>query len=121
MAKTTVTRGEIVPQQVPQDIEAEKYLLGDFFQKNELIDRYRGKIEPRHFYREAHRVLYEAMLTLRARGQGVDLVTIADELRKKELLERVGRRLRYGAVRQNQAAGRGRRLQCKRRSGKGSQ
>lgn len=90
MAKTTVTRGEIVPQQVPQDIEAEKYLLGNFFQKNELIDRYRGKIEPRHFYREAHRVLYKAMLNLRARGQGVDLVTIADELRKKELLERVG-------------------------------
>lgn len=90
MAKTTVTRGEIVPQQVPQDIEAEKYLLGDFFQKNELIDSYRGKIEPRHFYREAHRILYEAMLALRARGQGVDLVTIADELRKKELLERVG-------------------------------
>lgn len=90
MTKTTVTRGEIVPQQVPQDIEAEKYLLGSFFQKNELIDSYRGKIEPRHFYREAHRVLYEAMLALRARGQGVDLVTIADELRKKELLERVG-------------------------------
>lgn len=90
MTKTTVTRGEIIPQQVPQDIEAEKYLLGDFFQKNELIDSYRGKIEPEHFYREAHRELYKAMLNLRARGQGVDLVTIADELRKKELLERVG-------------------------------
>lgn len=91
MAKTTVTRGEIVPQEeIPQDIEAEKYLLGDFFNENKLIDRYRDKIEPRHFYREAHRALYKAMLNLRAKGQGVDIVTITDELRKTDMLERVG-------------------------------
>lgn len=95
MSKTIVKNGEIIPQEIPQeeipqDIEAEKYLLSDFFLKEELIDSYRGKIEPRHFYREAHRVLYKAMLNLRAKGQGVDIVTITDELRKTDMLERVG-------------------------------
>lgn len=90
MSKTIVKSGEIIPQKIPQDIEAEKSLLCNFFQKNALIDSYRGKIEPRHFYREAHRVLYKAMLNLRARGQNVDLVTVKNELEKMNMLERVG-------------------------------
>jgi replicative DNA helicase len=42
------------------------------------------------FYREAHRLVYEAILSLYSRGEPVDVITTVEELRRRQQLEQVG-------------------------------
>src|SRR5690606_32761406 len=47
-------------------------------------------VEPEDFYREAHQLIYQAILDLLDSGEAVDTVTLSDRLRKRRELERVG-------------------------------
>ena len=42
------------------------------------------------FYRPAHQTIFEAMRTLMAVGEPIDVVTVADELRRAQLLDEIG-------------------------------
>jgi replicative DNA helicase len=75
----------------PQAIDIEEVVIGAM-----LIDE-KGIIEgmplikdPAIFYKEAHRYVFEAMAALNYRGEGVDLLTVCNELKKKGRLEMVG-------------------------------
>jgi len=74
----------------PHNLEAEASVLGSALVDNEAIDRVEGLITPDVFYKEAHRKIWRAMEALRARGEPVDLVTLAEELKKNGELEEVG-------------------------------
>jgi replicative DNA helicase len=45
---------------------------------------------PEDFYRQAHKVIYSAMLTLHSKNEAIDMVTLIDELKKMNKLEDVG-------------------------------
>jgi replicative DNA helicase len=47
-------------------------------------------LDPEEYYLDAHRCVHEAMRTIAARGEPVDIVTVANELRASNKLERVG-------------------------------
>jgi len=47
---------------------------------------------PADFYAEAHRVIYDVMVDLYERRQPADYVTLADELERRDLLDRCGGR-----------------------------
>ena len=74
----------------PQNIEAEKAVLGAMLIKKDAIIEVQEILRPEDFYREAHKVAYEAMLKLTDSEEAVDIVTLTEELRKEEQLERVG-------------------------------
>lgn len=74
----------------PQNIEAEKAVLGAMLIKKDAIIEVQEMLRPEDFYREAHKVAYEAMLKLTDNEEAVDIVTLTEELRKEEQLERVG-------------------------------
>ena len=74
----------------PQNIEAEKAVLGAMLIKKDAIIEVQELLRPEDFYREAHKVAYEAMLKLTDNEEAVDIVTLTEELRKEEQLERVG-------------------------------
>ena len=74
----------------PQNIEAEKAVLGAMLIKKDAIIEVQEILRPEDFYREAHKVAYEAMLKLTDNEEAVDIVTLTEELRKEEQLERVG-------------------------------
>ncbi len=74
----------------PHNLEAEASVLGSALVDNEAMDRIEGLITPDVFYKEAHRKIWRAMESLRARGEPVDLVTLSEELKRAGELDEVG-------------------------------
>jgi replicative DNA helicase len=77
----------------PHNLEAEESLLGAMMLSREAItEAIEAHIEARDFYKPAHGDIYEACYGLHARGEPVDPVTVAEELRRSEKLELLGGR-----------------------------
>ncbi|HAZ20998.1 MAG TPA: replicative DNA helicase, partial [Firmicutes bacterium] len=81
---------EIIERIPPQNIDAEKSTLGSMLLEKEAIFTATEILKPDDFYREAHRQIFQAVSALSGRGEPVDLVTVAEELRQRNLLEQVG-------------------------------
>lgn len=80
-----------LPERVPpQNIEAEQAVLGAMLIKKEAIAEVQEILQPDDFYREAHRIVYEAMVQLQNNDEAVDLVTLTEQLRKSEQLNKIG-------------------------------
>ena len=75
---------------IPQNIEAEQNVLSAMMIDQKAVDTVSEILKPDDFYRIAHRIIYQAMLSLRAKGQPVDLVTVPEELKHRNKLEDVG-------------------------------
>ena len=74
----------------PQNIEAEQAVLGAMLISKEAIAESAQILNPQDFYREAHRIVFEAMLDLSNRNQAVDNLTVIEQLNKTNQLEKVG-------------------------------
>ena len=74
----------------PQDIKAERAVLGSILQTNEAADVAQGIVKPQDFYVPAHQLVYQAMLDLWDRSSAVDMVTLQSELTAKGISEKVG-------------------------------
>lgn len=74
----------------PQNIEAEQSVLGAMMIEREAISKVIEFLRPEDFYREAHRVIYTAMLDLYNKSDAVDIITVTENLRKEDKLEDVG-------------------------------
>ena len=74
----------------PQNIEAERAVLGAMMIRKEAIIEVQEILQPDDFYREIHRIIYEAMIKLQNDDEAVDLVTLTEELRKENMLDQVG-------------------------------
>ncbi len=74
----------------PQDLEAEQVTLGAILLDPGAATRAMAILEPEDFYREAHQLIYQAMVAVAMRGEPVDLITVSDELRRRGHYERVG-------------------------------
>ncbi|MBR2140246.1 MAG: replicative DNA helicase, partial [Phascolarctobacterium sp.] len=64
----------------PQSIDAEQSVLGAMLIDNAAIAQVTEIISASDFYREAHRVIFDAMMKLYAKNEAVDLITITDVL-----------------------------------------
>ncbi len=74
----------------PQDIEAELSVLGCILLDNEALFKALELIDAPDFYREAHSIIFGAMVELYNQSQPVDLITLSSHLKKKSLLEKTG-------------------------------
>ncbi len=74
----------------PQNLEAEQGVLGSMLLDRDAIARAVEGLRPEDFYRDAHRVIYTAMLELFERGEPVDLITVTNRLTGMGKLEDVG-------------------------------
>ena len=74
----------------PHNIEAEESLLGAMLLSKDAIASAVETVSPDDFYKPAHGHLFEAIQTLYGRGEPVDPVTVAEELRRANLLEALG-------------------------------
>lgn len=83
---TTVTR---IP---PQSLDAERALLGALLLKPDGIHDVSDLVRGDSFYAEKHRLIYEAMRELTERSEPIDMLSLAERLQAKSLLERVGGR-----------------------------
>ena len=74
----------------PQNIEAEQAVLGAMLLSKDAIAHAAEKLKPEDFYRDAHRRVFEAILELFRRDEAADLVTVTEQLKKTDQLDKAG-------------------------------
>jgi len=74
----------------PQAVEAEQSVLGSILIDADAILKVGDFLRPVDFYRAQHADIYEAMLALHGQREPIDLVTLGDELRRRDKLDPVG-------------------------------
>ena len=74
----------------PQDITAEKSLLGSILLSDAIFPEILERIKSTDFYDKNHQHIYQAMTDLYERHQPIDLLTVTSELRAKKTLKEIG-------------------------------
>ncbi len=74
----------------PQNLEAEQSVLGGILIENSAINKVTELLDVNDFYRDAHRKIFNALIDLSERDEPADLITLTNELRKKNQLDAVG-------------------------------
>ena len=75
----------------PQDINAEKSLLGAILISDKVLPEILAIIKPNDFYDDKHKTIFAAMSDLYDRHMPIDLVTLTSELRSQKKLNDVGK------------------------------
>lgn len=76
----------------PQSIEAEQAILGALLVNPETISKVVDVIEPDHFYRKAHQVIYASIVDLFQDSEPIDIITVSQFLKDQGKLDSVGGR-----------------------------
>ena len=71
-------------------LEAEQGILGAILIKPSIVPHVSGLIKPGDFYKQAHKVTFQIMQGMALQGESVDLVNLAERLRRAGMLEKVG-------------------------------
>ena len=74
----------------PHDFEAEQAVLGACLISKEAIKEVFSELSPSDFYRDAHRKIARAILSLWKEGEPVDYLTVKEVLERRGELEEVG-------------------------------
>ena len=86
MANKEVTVGKVPPQ----NIDAEKSLLGAVLIDEETLADISEHVTIKDFYEKRHALIYDGMMRLYEKHSPVDLLTLTDELKRKKELDTVG-------------------------------
>jgi len=86
MAKQT-TNDLKVP---PQNIEAERSVLGALMLDKDAIIKVANLIRLGDFYKDDHNAIYEAMVELYEQREPIDVLSLSNRLEEKKLLDKVG-------------------------------
>jgi replicative DNA helicase len=79
-----------VDRTLPHNLEAERSVLGAVLIHNDAFNQAAEVLNPRDFYRDAHRRIFEKMIQLSERGNAIDFVTLKEELSRAGELDEVG-------------------------------
>jgi replicative DNA helicase len=74
----------------PQAKELEEAVLGAIMLEKSAFDSIVEILKPECFYVEAHQRIFKSMQSLAQKSQPIDILTVVEELRRKEELEMVG-------------------------------
>src|SRR3989337_2789750 len=74
----------------PQDLDAEKSIIGAIMIDRDAIISIAQVVKPEHFYKEAHSDIFSAMFTLYENREPIDLITLTAQLKKKGVFDNVG-------------------------------
>lgn len=86
MATKEVPVGKIPPQ----NIDAEKSLLGAVLIDEETLADISEHVTPKDFYDKRHAIVYGGMMRLYEKHRPVDLLTLTEELKRKNEIELIG-------------------------------
>lgn len=96
MAKTTKKNNSTSQQLInesnlpPSAPEVEQAVLGAMLIEKEAIAKAISILNTESFYKREHQLIYEAMISLFESGEPVDVVTVYEELKKRNQIEQVG-------------------------------
>jgi len=86
-ARDQLAQAALVP---PHNLDAEESVLGAMLANPGAIPVVHEILAPQDFFRANYGTIYGAMLAMHERGEGVDAITLADELAQRGVLEDVG-------------------------------
>ena len=86
-------------KKVPSSIEAEKSVLGGIFLKPDIFGDIVEILHPNDFYKNGHKLIYEAMRDIYNSGIGIDPIVVVNKLKKNEKFdELVGEQLLFDII-----------------------
>jgi len=74
----------------PQNIDAEKAMLGSVIIKSESIFEVLEHVNESSFYSDKHQIIFKSMMDLFQKNEPIDLLTLSVELKNKKELESIG-------------------------------
>jgi replicative DNA helicase len=74
----------------PQSLEAEQSTLGSMLLDKEAIATAAEILVAEDFYRDAHRTIFDALISLFNKGEPADLITVTEALRQRNAIDAVG-------------------------------
>lgn len=77
-------------RKIPSSQEAENYVLGAVLIENSLVNDLVTNLDPRDFYYPANKNIMEAIVVLDKNKVEIDITTIVEELKRKNVLEATG-------------------------------
>src|SRR5262249_49367955 len=80
----------VTERTLPHNLEAERSVLGAILLHNDAFNLAAEVIDSADFFRDAHRRIFEKMVTLAERGDAIDLVTLKEALGRSGELDEVG-------------------------------
>ena len=86
-------------KKVPSSREAEKSVLGGIFLKPDIFGDVVEILHPNDFYKNGHKLIYEAMRDIYNSGTGIDPIVVVNKLKKNEKFdELVGEQLLFDII-----------------------
>ena len=79
-----------IPQEAPQNVEAEASLLGAILIDSDAIVKIADALRPDDFFDPRHKHIYEAIVRLYERREPIDVLTLADQLKNSGVLDIIG-------------------------------
>jgi len=77
-------------RKVPNNLDAEKALLGAIILKPEVMHDVSVTVFPESFYADKHRAIFDALQKIFSKGDPIDVVSVATRLNADKQLERIG-------------------------------
>jgi replicative DNA helicase len=74
----------------PQNLEAERSVLGSVLLDNDVLHEIVPMLGVSDFYRDVHQTIYQAIRDLYDQGKGIDAITLADELIRRDQFDKIG-------------------------------
>ncbi len=74
----------------PQNIDAEKAVIGGILLDKDSIVKVADFLKPEYFYDDKNKLIYEVMLDLYDKRDPIDILTVPDRLKKQGDLDKVG-------------------------------
>lgn len=80
----------LIDQTQPQNIEAEKAVLGAIFLSNDALVESMEYVTYDDFFKRAHQIIFDKMVDLNDRDKPIDVLTIREELQKSNQVDDIG-------------------------------
>lgn len=90
MQQTIRKTANLLEKVPPQSIEAEMSVLGAILFDDQAFPRALEILRPENFYQDSHQKIFSACLKLFESNRPIDLITVTEEIKKKDLLEQIG-------------------------------
>jgi len=90
MAKVQTSRQVTTGRIPPQDLDAEKSIIGAILIDKDAIVAVISVLKPEYFYKQAHSDIFQSVCDLYEKREPVDLVTLTAQLKKRGVFDEVG-------------------------------
>ena len=80
----------MINQVPPNSLDSERAVLGAIMLNNKILTDMVSLLKVDDFYRTGHSLIFKAMIAIEDKGSAIDVVTVVEELKALNQLEKTG-------------------------------